>query len=181
MFDKFFDFVFNFIGLFCFWSVIREYEKGVLFRLGKSKKVLEPGLRLILPLNIDVVLKENIVPTTLDLPNQAITTSDDISFVISTVVTYKVHDIRKFLVDVDNADTVLNDSIRGTVRKILQTKTWTDLVQQDIEEEIKAVVRKDAFRWGIEVIKISFSDVVKNPIVHRIFTNNLSFVDAILE
>ena len=76
MFDRLFDFLFRFIELFRCFTVINEYERGIVLRLGKYNRELDKGFHWLLPLAIEEALSENVVITTINLNSQSLTDRD---------------------------------------------------------------------------------------------------------
>lgn len=102
MLDKLVDFIVQCITLFKFWAVYQPYEAGALLRLGKFIRVLEPGFHWRYPFGIDQCLVEHTVPSTHSLGDESATTADGKSIGFHAVITYRVRDIAKALLEVDN-------------------------------------------------------------------------------
>src|SRR6185295_11325301 len=102
MFDRLFDIVFQFLDLFKFWVVLDPFEQGVVLRLGKYQRTVSEGFHFVYPFNVDNVLVDNVVPRTINLGEQGLTTKDGKTITVSAVVTAKISDIRKALLDVEH-------------------------------------------------------------------------------
>lgn len=178
MFERLIDLVINFLELFKFWIVIDEFERGVVLTLGKPRDkrflgffggyLLEPGIHWVWPMAIESVLTDNVVPTTVSLKPQSLTTKDGASIVISVAITWKIKDIRKLLLDVEDADGALVDSAHGAVCDLVSKNTWADIQLPEFSKELTRSVRKKAFRWGIEVDEVYVSDKVQTPSIRII-------------
>lgn len=170
MFNRLIDLIIDFVGLFYFTTVILDYEKAVVLRLGRYKKTLDPGFHFVMPFAIDTVLKDNVVFETTDLPAQSITTKDGKNIVASAVVGWRTRDIRKLLIDVEDAETVLTDAGRGSVRQVLCSKTWHEIQTggDTLDEELTKAIRTKAFRWGIEVVDVTFSDLCRTMVLRLV-------------
>ena len=107
MFERLIEWIEQFIDLFRFWQVINAYEEGVVLRLGKYHRNIGPGFHFIIPFNIEEVLRDNVVPTTTRITEQTMTTADLQQVVISVILRWRISDIRKILVEVEDADQVL--------------------------------------------------------------------------
>ena len=162
-FAKIVDFILGIIENFYFLCVIDQYERAVVLRFGKFSREIGPGLHAYWPFGIEDVYKENVVLETQDLPAQAFTTKDGVNAVASAVVTLTIKDIKKLLLEVEDAETVLTNASRGLIRNALCTRTWKELQTMGLELDdlITAAVRRPAFKWGIEVHKVQLSDLVK--------------------
>ncbi len=170
MLNRLVEFFISFLDLFRFWVVIDCYEQGVLLLRGIATRVLEPGIHLILPFRLHVVLTENVVLTTSDLPPQALVTKDGKSIAVSAIVTWKIKDIMKFMVKVEDARGVLADASRGTIRTVLCNETWQSLHQggSAIDEVLTKNTRAIAHKWGIDVQSVCLSDVAPARVVRHL-------------
>ena len=152
----------NFLELFYFVVVVDCYERAVVLRLGKYNRTLDPGPHWKLPLAIDDVLKANVVRETQELPAQAFTTSDGVDAVASAVVTFCVRDVKRLLLDTEDAEGVLASASRGAILRVLRSRTWASLqAGDDLDEAITTEVRRLAFKWGIEVERVELSDLTR--------------------
>ena len=165
MFDRLFDIVFQFLDLFKFWVVIDEFEQGVILRLGKYHRVVGPhdgwrttGLHFTIPFNVDNVLVDNVVPRTVNLGEQGLTTLDGKSITVSAVVTAQIRDIRRALCDVENVDEALMDSCYATIGDLIVAHNWETVRTPEFTETVTKACRKQAFRYGLEVLRVQFAD-----------------------
>lgn len=138
--------------------VVDEFERGVLLRWGKCKKELDPGLHWKWPL-ADRALLDNVVPRTINLKAQSLTTKDGKSVVIGAVVTASIRDIQKALLDVETVDNVLEDSCYGQVAALVAATDWEQIRGVEFNETLTAACRKQAFRFGVEITRVQLSDV----------------------
>ncbi|MCL6613438.1 MAG: slipin family protein [Firmicutes bacterium] len=141
--------------------IITEYERGVLFRFGRQKAVLEPGLNLTFPLGIDVVRRIDLRTFTIDVPKQEVITKDNVPVLVDAVVYFNVFD--PVLAVVKVADYVKSTSLLG------QTILRSVLGQHDLDEmlskrsELNSVLQKlldeatDA--WGIKVTAVEIKAI----------------------
>ena len=95
MFDRIIDFVIDSLGFFQFFTVINQYEQGVVFRLGKVNRVIDTGLQFFIPFYIEQIMTDDIVLDTRDLGSQTLTTADGFQIVVTTVISYTICDIVK--------------------------------------------------------------------------------------
>lgn len=144
---------------FLVFTVVDAWEKGVVLRLGKPVRDVGPGLRWHWPLHIERVLVTSCAWETADLPAQSLATKDEAEIAISAVLTYRVNDARKFLIEVGGEESVLADSSRGVIRRVVGEHTWEDLQSPRVDEKITKAVRERAWRWGIEVKEAQLSDL----------------------
>ena len=109
----------EFIGLFQFFTVVDQFERGVILRFGKFNRVINPGLHFMLPLNIDKAITHEVVMTARETDEQSLTTNDGKKIVVSTLVVYTLEDIRKILLEVEEAETVLENYAYGVITELV--------------------------------------------------------------
>jgi len=156
--ERLFDLLLEFMDLFRFWQVIDEFERGIVLQWGKFRREVGPGLRLVCPFGIDEVLVDNVVFKTSNLRTQTLTLKDGKSVVISPVISYRIRDIKRFLLEVEGAEDALADSTCGTVGEMVRHCDMRELMQDEWHEKLYQEVRKQGFRFGIEVLAVRLSD-----------------------
>lgn len=161
MLDKLLDFLVSVLKIFQFWVVIYPYERGVLLRLGKFKRVLENGLHFCLPGKIDRALVINIVPRTIRLGAQSLVTGDGKVVVVNTVVTCEINDPVKALLEVHSVEHVIDDVCSGLVAAFVAGNPLNYLIEccADPDFELLEECCEHTAELGINVIKIQFTDV----------------------
>jgi regulator of protease activity HflC (stomatin/prohibitin superfamily) len=162
VFDKLIDLIVQFIHLFQFFFVIRCYERAIVLRFGKMHRLANPGLHWKFPFNIEVYLSANVVPETMIIGPQSLTTKDGVSIVISSVVTFCIEDVQKFLLEVEGAHQVIEDSAVGIVSHFIVERTWGQLGDTDVGNELTKAVRRQAKRYGVEIINVQISDFTRS-------------------
>lgn len=179
MLDRLVDLLARCAQLFVFVRIIDCYEQGVLLRLGRFKRTLEPGPHFVIPFAVDSVMRAHVVVDAMELEPQAFVTRDGIDCVATAIVTYKIHDIAKFLIGAENAESVLADATRGPIRQVLCSKSFKELQGSDVslEEEITKAARRKAFQLGIEVTNISLSDLARSQAYRLLLSGNLAQPD----
>lgn len=167
--DKLFEVIANCFFFFVPFVVIRHYERGVLLRFGKKLRVIEPGFHWCRPFNIDEALKDNVAPRTFRLVAN-LTTIDGRAVTVAIVVTCRIRDIEKALLEVENMDNALRDSCHGVLFRYVTSHSWDYLREvqgtgneNDEDdtgpEELYKGCRRRAFRWGVEVMRVQLSDL----------------------
>jgi regulator of protease activity HflC (stomatin/prohibitin superfamily) len=157
MFDRLIDMVIQFIELFRFWTVIDPYEEALVLRLGKLHRHLLCGWHLVIPFGIERILTEHVVPAVRVLENESATTKDGKSIGFRAVATYRVRDIEKVLLEVEDGNHAVVDACAGEVTRVLRESTWEDIMQPEIMDKVTAAARKRAFRFGVEIMSIQFT------------------------
>lgn len=156
MFDKLIDLLVTFIHDFLPWKIVDQWEKGVHLRYGKFLRVVEPGLRWKRPF-FDKIWLTPVITQTVNLKAQTVTTQDEKSVVLSSIVRYHIHDVKKFLLGVMHANDVLVDTTQGIIRDIVEKTSWNDLVE--LNKMVKPEVNNQVQKWGITVQLVSFPDL----------------------
>lgn len=172
MFDKLLDLILDFFGLFQFWVVIDEYERGVVKTLGKrrpkkhwhqfwmrSDVVLGPGLHFVWPLGIDEVLCDNVVPCVDEFDEQSLTTKDGKSITLNVVVMWSIADVEKIFFEVEDSDSALEESVCGTVGELVSGRTWASCKSEDFAKAVKRRVSARVRKWGISIHSVQIKNL----------------------
>lgn len=156
--EKLLDLLIEFVDLFRFWEVINQFERGVVLQLGKFRREVGPGIQLICPFAIDKVLTDNVTFKTGRLRAQTLTTKDRKTIVVSPVVAYKIKHIKKFLLEVEGAEDALEDMTYGTVGTLVRKTRFDEMMSDEWHDTLFEQVRKEGFKFGIEVEAVRLSD-----------------------
>lgn len=171
MFDRLISLVLEFIGLFRFCVVLRPFEAGVVLRVGRFKRVIGPGgLHWLLPFNIDDYIYTNIVPETSRVGPQSLVTKDEVEVVVSSVVTWAVGDVIKYLLEIEGAEQVIEDCAYGYVNEFIHAHTWAELMGMDISAKLTTLVRRRAKDFGVSIIRVQLADLTRCPSI-RLLTS----------
>jgi regulator of protease activity HflC (stomatin/prohibitin superfamily) len=178
MFDKLVDLFIQFLKFFKFTAIIKAYQTGIRLRLGKFHAVLYPGLHFYLPFFIDEILQDNTVIETMRLKPQSVTTTDGTSVIASAVVTFRIEDIKAFFLEIENRNHAIEDVACGAMATFMMKHSWEELVaMEDINNELAKTVRRQAKKYGVDVITMQLVDFTKSPSV-RVITGSQPFVLA---
>ncbi len=140
--------------------IVRQYEKGVLFRLGKVLGVREPGLQLIIPV-VDRLPLVSLRIVTMPIQSQGIITQDNVSVDVSAVAYYRVVDAVKSVVAIENVASAIDQIAQTTLRKVVgrhtldQTLSETERINVDIREILDVLT----IDWGVEVTLVELKDI----------------------
>ncbi len=159
VFDRAIDLLLQFWTLLLPACVIEPYQRAIVIRLGKFHRELEPGFHWIIPFGVDRVLDQTVVPSVHCLSPQSLTTRDGKCCAVQAVLTWRISDIRKLLLDVDDANSALIDAAHGIIAVHVAGADWGQLTTPDFLAGVHRDIRKRAFRWGIEVLAVQFSDL----------------------
>lgn len=160
MFDKLIDLIVQFIELFKFWHVIDPYERGLVLRFGKLNRHLDCGIHWLIPFGVDRAIDCHTVPSTHSLGNESVTTRDGRAVGFHAIVTYRVKDIEKALLEVEDESHAVRDACSGEIGRVLKESTWDEILQPDILDKLTAAARKRGFRYGIEIMSVQLAGVV---------------------
>lgn len=171
MFDKLIDVLLSFLHLFRFWTIVSEYERAIVLRLGKFHRRLEPGWHPLIPFNIEHVLSDNVVPATKVLPPQSLTTKDNKSIVISAIVIWRIVDIKKLLLEVEGGEAVVLDIVAGEICRAVAARPWESVQSPRFVRDVSQRVTELAEPYGISIDKFQLRDIIICP-SFRLFRDN---------
>lgn len=150
------------VGLIVLGSIkqIDEYERGVLFRFGKFRKVLGPGWRLVFPI-IHSYRKIDIRTKTVDVPEQEAITKDNVSIKINAVLYYKIFDASKSVIAVENFNYAVSQLAQTTMRNMVGAVSLDELLseREKISTEMCRILDEATDPWGIKVENVELKDI----------------------
>jgi regulator of protease activity HflC (stomatin/prohibitin superfamily) len=141
--------------------IVQQYERGVVFRLGKVRPIVkEPGLRLIIPV-VDVMRKVNMRTITMPIPSQKVITKDNVSIDVAAVAYYRVVDPTKSIVMIDNVMVAINQISQTTVRNIVGQHPLDEVLSSTgkINELVKQILESTIEQWGVELSRVELKDI----------------------
>ncbi|MBE0645182.1 MAG: slipin family protein [Bacteroidetes bacterium] len=132
--------------------ILREYERGVIFRLGRLIETKGPGLILLIPL-VDRMVKVSLRTIVLDVPPQDVITRDNVSVKVSAVVYFRVVDSAKAIVEVENFLFATSQLSQTTLRSILGQSELDELLAErdKINKQLQEIIDMQTEPWGIKV------------------------------
>lgn len=141
-------------------KILREYERGVVFRLGRIIPVKGPGLVIIIPI-IDKLVRVSLRTVTFDVPPQDVITRDNISVKVNAVVYFRVMDPIKAITAVEDFYYATSQISQTTLRSILGQSQLDDLLakREDINAELQKVIDQQTEPWGIKVTTVEVKNV----------------------
>ena len=140
--------------------IVKQYERGVVFRLGRVIGSREPGLRLLIPF-VDVMHRVSLRIVTMPIQSQGIITRDNVSVDVSAVAYFRVVDAVKSVVAIENVNAAIGQIAQTTLRKVVgqhtldETLSETDHINVDIREILDATTTA----WGVEVTLVELKDI----------------------
>jgi regulator of protease activity HflC (stomatin/prohibitin superfamily) len=141
--------------------VLRQYERGVVFLLGKFEGVRGPGLTLVF-WPIQQMVRVSLRTVTMQIPSQKIITKDNVSIDIAAVAYYRIVDPEKAVIVIENVYNAINQISQTTVRNVVGRFSLDQLLADtaSINEQIKNVIDKHTEPWGTQVSAVEIKDIV---------------------
>ena len=150
-----------FIGVVMGLRLVNQYEKGVVFRLGRvSSAPKEAGLRVIIPF-VDVMRKVDMRIITLPVDSQQIITKDNVSVDVAAVAYYQVNDATKALVEISNVVSATYQIAQTTIRNIVGQSSLDEVLSETtkINDKIKLILDTATEKWGIYISTVELKDI----------------------
>ena len=140
--------------------VVKEYDRGVIFFLGKCTGVRGPGLIILIPI-LEQMTKVALRTITMNIPSQKIITKDNVSIDIAAVAYYHVVDPQKSVIAIENVYDAVNQISQTTVRNVVGQFQLDQLLSQtvSINQQIKSVIDAHTEPWGVEVTAVEIKDI----------------------
>lgn len=140
--------------------ILREYERGVVFRLGRLMSVRGPGLIILIPV-IDKMVKVSLRTVVMDVPPQDIITEDNVSIKVNAVVYFRVLQPQKAIVEVENYLVATSQFSQTTLRSVLGQSELDDLLSQreKINQKLQQIIDTHTEPWGIKVSNVEVKQI----------------------
>jgi len=140
--------------------ILREYERGVIFRLGKLQGAKGPGLIILVPI-IDKMVKMDLRVVTIDVPKQEIMTKDNVPATVDAVIYFRVVDPNAAVVKVENFWKATSLIAQTTLRSVLGQSALDELLSQRdvINQKLQEIIDKQTEPWGIKVTSVEIKEV----------------------
>ncbi|AOS83944.1 hypothetical protein BIU88_07155 [Chlorobaculum limnaeum] len=141
-------------------KIMPEYERAVIFRLGRIIGAKGPGLIILIPY-IDRMVRVDLRTVTLDVPPQDIITRDNVSVKVSAVVYFRVLDPIKAIIDVADFHFATSQLAQTTLRSVCGQGEMDNLLAErdEINERIQSILDKDTAPWGVKVGKVEVKEI----------------------
>lgn len=139
---------------------VNEYERGIIFTMGRFSGVLKPGWRLVLPI-FQTWQKVDVRTKVAEEPDQDVITKDNVSTKITAVIYYKIVDASKAVLEVENFFWAVSQLAQTTMRNVIGEVTLDQLLTQrhELADKIRNIVEKSALQWGLDVSSVELKDV----------------------
>jgi regulator of protease activity HflC (stomatin/prohibitin superfamily) len=140
--------------------IVKQYERGVLFRFGRLIGTREPGLRLIVPI-ADVLHRVSLRVVTMPIQSQGIITRDNVSVDVSAVAYFRVIEATKSLVAIENVNDAINQIAQTTLRREVGQHTLDETLSATdrINLDIRGLLDVSTEEWGVQVTLVELKDI----------------------
>jgi regulator of protease activity HflC (stomatin/prohibitin superfamily) len=141
-------------------KILREYERGVIFRLGRLIAAKGPGLIFLIPI-IDKMVRVSLRTVVLDVPPQDVITQDNVSIKVNAVVYFRVLDPRNAIVQVENFLAATSQISQTTLRSVLGQSELDDLLSQreKINHKLQQIIDANTEPWGVKVSNVEVKQI----------------------
>jgi len=140
--------------------IVREYERVVIFRLGRFSGVKGPGIFFIIPI-IDRTVQMDLRVVTIDVAKQVVITKDNVSVDVDAVIYYRVVDPSRAVIQVENYRMATSLLAQTTLRDVLGQIELDDLLskREELNKKLQAILDQHTDPWGIKVVAVTLRDV----------------------
>src|SRR4030042_947092 len=151
-------------------KILREYERGVIFRFGRLKATRGPGIIVIIPF-ADKMVKVDLRTVTMDVPPQDVITRDNVPVKVNAVVYFRVMDPAKSVVKIEKYILATSQIAQTTLRSILGQAELDDLLSRrdKINQELQKIIDEQRDPWGIKESNVEIKDVELPQSIQRAF------------
>ena len=140
--------------------ILREYERGVVFRLGRLIALKGPGLRFLIPI-VDQMVRVDLRTVTLNVPPQEVITKDNVTVRVNAVAYFRVIDPDRAITDVENYLVATSQIAQTTLRSVLGKAELDSLLaeRERLNQELQTIIDEQTEPWGIKVTTVEIRDV----------------------
>ena len=142
------------------FRVLREYERGVVFLLGRFYKVKGPGLVIIIPI-IQQMVRVDLRTIVMDVPSQDVISRDNVSVKVNAIVFFRVIDPEKAIIQVENFDMATSQLAQTTLRSVLGQHELDEILaeREKLNNDVQEILDKQTDAWGIKVSNVEIKHV----------------------
>lgn len=141
-------------------AIVHQYERGVVFRLGKVRTVREPGLRFMIPL-VDRMRKVSLRTVTMPIQSQQVITKDNVSIGVAAVAYFRRVDPVRSIVQIENVEAAIGQIAQTTVRNVVGRSPLDRVLSETetLNKSIKDILDTTTERWGVLVELVELKDI----------------------
>jgi regulator of protease activity HflC (stomatin/prohibitin superfamily) len=150
------------------FKILREYERGVVFMLGRFWKVKGPGLILVWPV-VQQMVRVDLRTVVLDVPTQDVISRDNVSVQVSAVIYFRVVDPEKAIIQIENRVDATSQLAQTTLRSVLGRHELDDMLAErdKLNADIQEILDKSTAAWGIKIANVEIKNVDLNESMIR--------------
>ena len=171
MFDKLFELLKTIWNEIVPYFIVSEMESACVLRFGKFHNIYKKGIHFKMPF-ADIIYQYYVVTQTSHLSPQTLTTADEESIVLKAIVRFNIKDVKAYTLGVWDAHDAIGDTVQGIINNIVRTHTWGSIVK-GIEEKVTAKAHEALSQWGIDVERVTLSDLGLIQTVRIIGNSNI--------
>jgi len=151
-------------------KILKEYERGVIFRFGRLRGAKGPGIILIIPF-VDKMIRVDLRTVTMDVPPQDIITHDNVPVKVNAVVYFRVMDPARSIVKIEKYVLATSQIAQTTLRSVLGQVELDDLLarREKINKELQKIIDEQTDPWGVKVSTVEIKDVELPQSIQRAF------------
>jgi len=149
-------------------KILREYERGVIFLLGRFWRVKGPGLIIVIPI-IQKMVRVDLRTMVMDVPEQDVISRDNVSVKVNAVVYYRVVEAKRAIIEVENYEYATSQLAQTTLRSVLGQHALDEmLAERDrLNDDIRQILDDQTDAWGIKVLNVELKHVDLDPTMVR--------------
>lgn len=146
--------------LLSMFRVLREYERGVIFMLGRFYKVKGPGLVIVIPI-LQQMVRVDLRTVVMDVPTQDVISRDNVSVKVNAVIYFRVIDPEKAIIQVENFLEATSQLSQTTLRSVLGQHELDDMLaeRESLNADVQSILDKQTDAWGIKVANVEIKHV----------------------
>lgn len=159
-FSLYFLVVVAFVLVFMIFKVLREYERGVVFTLGRFTSVKGPGLIILIP-GIQQLVRTHLQTIVMDIPTQDVISKDNVSVKVNAVLYFRVIDPEKAIIQVEDYYAATSQLAQTTLRSVLGRHDLDEMLSErdKLNEDIQKVLDEQTNTWGIKVSNVEIKHI----------------------
>lgn len=150
------------------FRVLREYERGVIFQLGRFWKVKGPGLIIVIPV-IQTMVRVDLRTVVMDVPSQDVISRDNVSVKVNAVLYFRVIDPERAIIQVEDFDVATSQLAQTTLRSVLGQHELDEMLasREKLNSDIQKILDEQTDAWGIKVANVEIKHVDLNETMIR--------------
>jgi len=141
-------------------KILKEYDRGVVFRLGRSIGIKGPGLIVLIPF-VDVMRRVDMRTITMDIQPQDVITKDNVTIKVNAVVYFRVTDAERAIIEIEDYYFAVAQLAQTTLRSVLGQVPLDELLESrdNINHRLQAILDKQTDPWGVKVANVEVKDI----------------------